>query len=68
MLHGSTFVVPTKTSELAIPSAPTPEVLVATAKIKRRVLFEIVPLRVHVGDRSYETYGFLDSGSDTTLL
>ena len=68
MLHGSTFTVPKKTSELAIPSAPTPEVLVAAVKTKRRVLLKIVPLRVHVGDRSYETYGFLDTGSDTTLL
>ncbi|XP_057366727.1 uncharacterized protein LOC130687571 [Daphnia carinata] len=34
----------------------------------RRVLFKIVPVRLQHGERVFDTFGFLDSGSDSTLI
>jgi hypothetical protein len=78
LLHGSEFRLPKKstgppaTPEMAVPSAPTVEAYLATAthseERKRRVLFKIVPVRIRSGDYYFDTFAFLDSGSDTTLL
>ena len=77
-LHGSEFRLPKRSmgppgsSEMAVPSAPTVEAYLATAthseERKRRVLFKIVPVRIRSEKSYFDTFAFLDSGSDTTLL
>ncbi|XP_057377898.1 uncharacterized protein LOC130699710 [Daphnia carinata] len=34
----------------------------------RRVLFKIVPVRLQQGEKVFDTFGFLDSGSDSTVI
>jgi hypothetical protein len=54
------------------PSAPPLEAYLGIATLtelpRRRVLFKIDPVRIQVGERKFDTFAFLDCGSDTTLL
>ncbi|XP_062556813.1 uncharacterized protein LOC134221640 [Armigeres subalbatus] len=40
----------------------------AHTSVSRPVLFRIVPITLYYGDRSFDTYGFLDEGSSFTLV
>ena len=52
-----------------VPSAPPVEAFLSHVVIeRRRVLFKIVPVRVSCGEKYFDTFAFLDAGSDTTLL
>ncbi|XP_062541048.1 uncharacterized protein LOC134209085 [Armigeres subalbatus] len=40
----------------------------AHTSVRRSVLFRIVPITLYYGDRSFDTYGFLDEGSSFALV
>jgi hypothetical protein len=71
LLHGSEFIPPKKTTSAPTPSAP-PMTYLGIATItelpRRRVSFKIVPVRIQAGGHQYDTFAFLDCGSDTTLV
>ncbi|KAI9550940.1 hypothetical protein GHT06_000605 [Daphnia sinensis] len=72
LLHGSEFIPLRKLSDLTSPAASTSTAFLGTLTqrqtVKRRVRFKIVPVRISVGARWVDTFGFLDTGSDTTLI
>ncbi|XP_045036866.1 uncharacterized protein LOC116919330 [Daphnia magna] len=72
LLHGAEFIPQWKSADQHTPSAQTSTAFLGTAThlepLKRRVRFKIVPIRIDVGERWFDTYGFLDTGSDTTLI
>lgn len=72
LLHGAEFIPQRKSVEQPTPLASTSTAFLGTAThlepLKRRVRFKIVPIRIDVGKNWFDTYGFLDTGSDTTLI
>ncbi|KAI9550868.1 hypothetical protein GHT06_006258 [Daphnia sinensis] len=72
LLHGSEFIPLRKLSDLTSPAASTSTAFLGTLTqrqtVKRHVRFKIVPVRISVGARWVDTFGFLDTGSDTTLI
>ena len=36
--------------------------------VQKKLLFKVVPIRLRAGNQSVDTFAFLDSGSDTTLI
>ena len=72
LLHGSEFIPPRKSPEPQASSASPPQAFLGAAShsgtLKRCVHFKIVPVRISAGENWFDTYGFLDTGSDTTLI
>ncbi|KZR95606.1 Uncharacterized protein APZ42_010570, partial [Daphnia magna] len=72
LLHGSEFITLRKLSDPTSPSASTSTAFLGTLTqkepVKRRVRFKIVLVRISFGTRWVDTFEFLDTGSDTTLI
>ncbi|KAK4013294.1 hypothetical protein OUZ56_025528 [Daphnia magna] len=72
LLHGSEFIPLRKLSDPTTPTASTSFAFLGTLTqketVKRHAHFNIVPVRISVGARWVDTFGVLDTGSDTTLI
>ena len=77
-LHGAQLTLRTviqqeTSSEMLTPSAPPMETVFLgnvtyQETRRRRAMLQVVPIRIQAGTRRFDTYAFLDSGSDTTMI